>query len=479
MWRLATSLVVVCMCAPAVVSAQVLISEIMYDVQGTDTDREWIEIFNAGSSSVHITDWKLFEANTNHGIVAVSGGENLASGAYAVIADNPAKFLLDWPTFSGILLDSTFSLSNTGETLEIHAPPDLTVSDTISYGSASGAAGDGNSLHRGSVSGTTFAAATPTPGSGSLVAAQSSSSGVQSSATEAGSTQTSSQSSVVVSSYVAPIEPSIFAYAGKDRDVIAGADVIFRGEAYDKKGNQLDDSDKVRFLWTFGDGATAEGMSVMHHFAEPGRYAVILSIAQAVNAADAQIVVTARPVSITLSLANGSIVLTNTSGRNLDLSNWHLRSMGSYFKLPEHSVLLAGAAIPFSQEVTHLVASSDSALLYPSGIVAALAGQGRTTAPASSADPISTVVAEQVLKTAYVQPKTPAATDGETDSDAGDLDTSLASDTAGAELAAAAVPGAGRWWWLGAFGLAGLGAGGTYVLRRVRKGEWNIEEMTE
>ena len=50
-----------------IVSALV-ISEIMYDPQGSDTDREWIEVLNDTQSSIDMTGWKFFEANTNHGL---------------------------------------------------------------------------------------------------------------------------------------------------------------------------------------------------------------------------------------------------------------------------------------------------------------------------------------------------------------------------------------------------------------------------
>ena len=81
---------------PQCAVAQVVISEIMYDLSsGSDTGREWVEVFNAGASSVHFTDWKFFEANTNHALSAVQGGESVASGAYAIIVDDATKFLAE------------------------------------------------------------------------------------------------------------------------------------------------------------------------------------------------------------------------------------------------------------------------------------------------------------------------------------------------------------------------------------------------
>src|SRR3989344_8305573 len=158
---------------PTLVSAQVVISEIMYDLQtGADSGREWVEVFNSGSSSVHLTDWKVSEGGSNHGVVAFQGGEDLSSGAYAVLADNPTKFLEDWPAYAGLLFDTAFTsgLSNSGETLAVGTLSSGTFapSDTVSYQSSWGASGDGNSLVRTGVSSATFSPGASTPGTGSL-----------------------------------------------------------------------------------------------------------------------------------------------------------------------------------------------------------------------------------------------------------------------------------------------------------------------
>ncbi len=150
---------------PAFVSAQVVISEIMYDqAEGSDSGREWIEVYNAGAVSVPLADWKVFENGTNHKITAVVGGEALATGAYAVIADNAEKFKADHPAFSGQLFDSAFSLSNGGETIALHDKA-LGESDSVAYADTMGGSGTGDSLQRVQlISGTAFSAGTPTPG---------------------------------------------------------------------------------------------------------------------------------------------------------------------------------------------------------------------------------------------------------------------------------------------------------------------------
>ena len=70
---------------PFVVSADILISEIMYDLPGLDAKREWIEIVNTGSEGVDLTGWKFFEGGTNHRLTVVVGSALLPSGAHAVL----------------------------------------------------------------------------------------------------------------------------------------------------------------------------------------------------------------------------------------------------------------------------------------------------------------------------------------------------------------------------------------------------------
>ncbi len=145
---------------PATTRAAVQITEIMYDVPGGDSGREWVELTNTGSEAVDIAKYKIAEGTTNHGLTMVTGSTVLPPGASAILADDPAKFQTDWPAFSGTLLNTVFSLSNTGETISIKNASS-SVQDTVSYNSNLGAAGDGGSLQR---SGNNFVAAMPSPG---------------------------------------------------------------------------------------------------------------------------------------------------------------------------------------------------------------------------------------------------------------------------------------------------------------------------
>jgi hypothetical protein len=113
-------------------------NEIMFNPNGSDTGREWIEI-KTGGECINFTKYKLFEEETNHNIYRYN--QEIAC-EYAIICNDINKFLEDHPdlgitlgsinlngSYSGsynitnitnvTLYRSAFSLSNTGEELAI------------------------------------------------------------------------------------------------------------------------------------------------------------------------------------------------------------------------------------------------------------------------------------------------------------------------------------------------------------------------
>jgi len=135
------------------------INEIMYDLPGSDSGREWIEIYNNESQSINLTGWKFYENNANHALNLINGTWILENYSFAVIADNSDLFLQDNPSFNGTLFDSAFSLSNSNEIIAIKNSS-LDFMDNVTYFSSFGASGDGNSLQFN----VTWIAANPTPG---------------------------------------------------------------------------------------------------------------------------------------------------------------------------------------------------------------------------------------------------------------------------------------------------------------------------
>ena len=76
---------------------EIVINEIMYNPDGTDTGREWIELYNNEAFEVDVSEWKLYENDVNHGLTVSQGDLVIPSNDYAVIADTCDSFLLDYP----------------------------------------------------------------------------------------------------------------------------------------------------------------------------------------------------------------------------------------------------------------------------------------------------------------------------------------------------------------------------------------------
>src|SRR3989344_3638165 len=140
----------------------VIINEIMYNPNSTDTNHEWIELYNNESFEINISGWKFFESGTNHAMNLIQGGSVISSGSYAVIVDDSTAFLLDYPNFTGNLFDSSFSLSNTGETLVIKNSTNAVI-DNITY---SDNASEGNTI---CIINSEWKECTPTPGSANIL----------------------------------------------------------------------------------------------------------------------------------------------------------------------------------------------------------------------------------------------------------------------------------------------------------------------
>lgn len=448
MWnRLLRNLTLLIVLVPVSAHAVVSITEIMYDPSGSDDGHEWVEVYNDGAS-FDLSEWKLFEGGSNHGITAYAGGSMLATGSYAVLADNPQKFLADWSNFSGQIFDTVFSggLNNSnGETLVVRNDSLVDI-DTVTYGPTLGANGDGNSLQK---VGSSFTPLLPTPGlaaSGSLVTSETS--GLQNASTSETDTSTAVHSSV--SSYY-PVDPQMGVSGGVDRTVVAGASTVFEARAYGLKGQQISN---VRFVWNFGNGDRAEGASVLYAFSYPGVYAVVLDASSELMSATARFKVVVVPAEVSITKVTEEIIeITNASKKELDLGLWQLSADGILFRFPPHTLIFPKESVSVSNKATGLTPSSPDAvsLLYPDGTLAASYGGRPLIVQRASA----AVSSKPVIRVA--QNKESAVSENLANVSASTLTGSLKE-----------VPGLIPWL-LGVFGVIVIGVG-TLLLARPRKG---------
>lgn len=361
-----------------VYAASAIITEVMYDLPGTDTGREWVEVQNTATTETAFGQWKLFESNINHGLNLFQGNATTSPGGFAIFADDPGKFLSDNPQYSGSLFSSSFSLLNTGETLGLKF--DNAIVHQTTYDTFLGGAGDGNSLQ---FVGGIWQVGTPTPGNGGSASSETSGSSTPTTeggseaggtaATTATSTTTSAPASTNGGTTTWIYKPQIVVSVLSPISGVAGAPITFDATAVGVKKEPLPNA---RYLWSFGDGGTTEGKKVRHTYHYPAVYTVLVDASSGEwSALDRREIMIHAPELTISRLKEGSdgfIEIRNNGTSEVDLSEWMIKSGSGMFLVPKGTIIGPKKTIPFPAVITNLPADPNrTALLYPNAIVVA------------------------------------------------------------------------------------------------------------
>jgi len=369
---LATILLVVFF-IPKIVSANVVINEIMYDLEeGSDTGREWVEIFNNSEGPFDLTDWRFFEGGVNHKLTLNQGNVILSPDEYAIIADNSDKFLIDNPDYSGTLFDSAFSFKNDGESIVLK-DNNLTVIDEVTYSSSWGAGGNGRSLQRkdankNSNDPTNWGTGNPTPGTINNISEESDENGKEETTDESKAPSTTTGNN--------PPIPD----AGDNIIAFIGQEINFDG------ANSSDpDDDELAYSWNMGDGKLIEELSFTYKYSYPGTYLVTLMVYDGQYYASETITVKIQSQEITINEfipnpegadeENEWIEIYNNSNSIVDISGWQLddEASGSQpFVFPENTLIAPKNYLVFARPITKIALNNDEdcvRLLLPGGVV--------------------------------------------------------------------------------------------------------------
>ncbi|MEK7610480.1 MAG: lamin tail domain-containing protein [Patescibacteria group bacterium] len=353
---------------PSAARAGVSITEIMYDLaEGSDTGREWLEITNDSSAVVDLTDWKLWENETNHGLTLASGEASLAPGGRAIIADDNAKFQTDWPGVSVAIFSSAFSLNNIGETLVLKDAAGAEV-NSVTYDSGLGANGDGRSLQL--ISGQ-WRAGAPTPGA----ASQESDPALDDTDEDTDGDSPSGISAATVSGGSArraereEVEPELkIKIVGRDRTGAVNAPLDFVATA--TGGTQP--------VWSFGDGASGSGSRVNHTYLFPGKYVVMAMSQSGMEQVSDRLMVNIIDPKITVAgvFNRGELAgmeLRSSATAEINLSGWQVTAVGRLFIFPAGMMLAAGGRVTVPAMVLGfgLAPGEDISLVFPAGITRA------------------------------------------------------------------------------------------------------------
>lgn len=163
-------------------------------------------------------------------------------------------------------------------------------------------------------------------------------------------------------------EQRIFASAKVPQKTAAGADTAFEAVAI---GLLKEPIPNARFVWSFGDGASAEGKKAYHAYHYPGSYVVLVTASSGEwSATDRKDITVSAPLLSIVRIEpgpTGYIEIENRGRDDVDLSRWFLASQGSFFSFPEGTIVRAGRSVPFPGAVTKLDAAPGAELLYPNG----------------------------------------------------------------------------------------------------------------
>ncbi len=336
--------------SPTISYAYVQITEIMYDLEGSDSKREWVEIYNGGSESIDLSDWR-FNDGSNHTLV----GEDLTigSGAFALLVSD----IETYGKKEGVI-DTVMSLANTTDTLLLLDGEGNEI-ERVTYNSEMGAAGNGNSLQL--IAGS-WIEATPTPLAPNEQIEQ------EQEIIQVGEVSTTTTESRATG---APHrEQKIRAYGGSDKVAVASSLVFFEGKGYGLENTLLSNA---RYVWNFGDGHTKEGQNVTHTYTHPSTYTATLTVASGEYSDTDSIQVFVNEVDVAIVFADrGKIEIENRSTVDLDVSYWRLKYKNAYFTFPKNTLIGAHMKALFPSSATHLLVDElgQLPLLYPNGLVA-------------------------------------------------------------------------------------------------------------
>ncbi len=359
------------------VQAQTVITEIMYDAPGSDTNREWVEIHNIGSEMVDMLQIELIEATENTGRITLfedTNPKDIAPGEFAIITTDASKFRADFPNFTGKLFKNTFSLTNSaGKNLTLRR--DGAILDSYLYDVTLGAAGDGNTLQKNE---STWTAAPATPGlpfssggssggTGSTGTTTATSTPPASGGGGGGTSATTTPPSatpVTTGSGAQFVMPQLFGAITAPTITLAGVDTVFTGRAFATGGREIN---YAKYGWNFGDGTmeSSNQSKVIKRYKYPGVYSVAMDATASIGNNEITSIeytsITVVPPDMGLSEGIDNeggryIEIHNKTQHRVDMSQWVIvrgsGDMTERYVLPKNTFIMPYTNIRIAQEVT-------------------------------------------------------------------------------------------------------------------------------
>lgn len=366
----------------------VLITEIMYDLEGSDEGAEWIEIYNGGRESVTLVGgtgqdgWRVYEEHgaTQHNHTLsdpYQGTMTLVAGEYAVIAQNGAKFQLNHSQYGGkIFISSAFSLSNTSQTIGLKIGSGGAAWGNVSYANTMGANGDGKSLQ---LQNGQWIAAVPTPGIQNYFIDSQNNTNADSQNSSSQNDNSSPNSENISSGSSSTSLQNLIVDAGMNIAGVVVAEIVFDGsKSINSSGGEMS------YSWNFGNGETASGKIVKYVYKYPGHYIASLTVSSGSYQNSDQAEVLIYPAGIFISEflpspegadeENEWIEIANDSDLIADISDFQIGDgSDAVFKIPKNTFIAPKSFLVFARKATKISLNNDDdkiVLYYPRGEIA-------------------------------------------------------------------------------------------------------------
>lgn len=341
------------------------ITEIHFDPPGSDTDREWIEVFNGTPSQIDLTEIKFFEANVNHGIDIFnqpnSTEKGILAGEYAVVVQDIGKFKIDFPGYVGKIFKASFSLSNTGEVLSLK-DKDGNILYTVTYSES-----DKQKI--------------PSPGqpnSGGTVLPTTSNSTTTSTSTSTTTNQNSSNIPDSTPNYFYrsywPETEKIFVKAGENKVVMQGQNVFFDPKVLDGNKKQINSTGgSIQYKWNFGDGYTSDKKEAQHSYKFIGEFVVNLQVNYNGYVDEDRIYIKVVEPKLTVKITEKDfennqkadvVEIKNENNFELDVGNLEIiNEQNKKFLVPEKSIIMGGRSVYLEPGLTGFSSSTQKVSL--------------------------------------------------------------------------------------------------------------------
>ncbi len=310
--------------------ANVVITGVMCDPVGSDSDGEWVRIQNTGLSDIDITGWK-FNDGSNHilNIPPKNGGIGdmiLSPGEIALLA-NKADKVSGYDT----IIDTVMSLSNSGDTLRLINTEGAIV-HSVTYMENDVVEGE-LCFEYVQASSTTETVNSNTPISG---AAQ----------------QVSPTVNNAITYRTVEVEPPQDIYIRNIPPIrtFMGNETHINVEIYDSRGKSVNANCQI----SFGDGHASNVCSASHIYDFEGSYIVYIKASKFKLYDEFMVPVTVlKPdVSIHVNKSDKYVEVFNNSSIDMELNGWSVRASRKRFKIPDHTVVPANKSVKFGENTT-------------------------------------------------------------------------------------------------------------------------------